>query len=353
MTIPSYTYDLPSRTQMEETFNVNAENWVSWFTSEAAPAINDAISVINDLLPGIIVYEPVGAWGALTTYTYLDVVAGSDGYTYRSIAAGENFGNDPVTDGGTHWVLVGQPVMASSAEALAGLSSILSMSPASLSYVLGQKTASIADALAGQESSKFLTPATEAPLRPFRNMQRFTTSGSWSWPSTTGKVYAIVKGGGAMGKGGPSTGQLGVGGGEGGTVEGFIPKPPTGVTLTVTIGAGGTGNGGAGGASRVDGGGSYYISADGGSWSTDTYPKSCGGGGSIGGACTGFVRSGISPGTQVGNGTRDGNSNVYGTPVGGGSSNGTDIAFGSGGSGYLYGNSVPNDAGSGLVILMW
>lgn len=209
MTIPSYTYDLPARTQLEETFNVNAENWVSWFTSEAAPAINDAIGVINGLLPGIIVYEPVGAWGALTTYTYLDVVVGSDGYTYRSIAAGENFGNDPVTDGGTHWVLVGQPVMASLADILAGTSSAKSISPSGLASY---------NAL-------------------FHNRIYVVTSGVFE-PEQGIEWYFVEIIGGGGGGGRTTSAPCGGGGGQGAKVSAWI-KIPQGYRLVYSVGAGG------------------------------------------------------------------------------------------------------------------
>lgn len=45
------------------------------------------------------------AWNGSTTYDYPQIVAATDGQTYRAI--GPTTGDDPITDGGVHWAIVG------------------------------------------------------------------------------------------------------------------------------------------------------------------------------------------------------------------------------------------------------
>lgn len=194
--IPEYSYSLPSRSQAREIFNVNAENWSEWFTAEAVTALNDLVSAVNTIIPGIQVFEPVAPWASSTVYAMWDLVVGSDGYTYRS-KSGSNQSHDPTTDSGSYWVLVGQPVYATDEQALDGIKEDLSINPATLTYVLSS-------------------------VMPFRNFQAKTSSGSMPWPTGADFIFTIVKAAGGGG-GYISTNTAGAGG-EGGTVFGFIPR---------------------------------------------------------------------------------------------------------------------------------
>jgi hypothetical protein len=90
---------------------------------------NAAIVEMNKITSGLDQATPIAAWeGTPTSYDFPDVVAGSDGYSYRCV--GTNVvDEDPTTDDGTYWVQLTTP-FASEAEVLAGTVTDVAMSPA-------------------------------------------------------------------------------------------------------------------------------------------------------------------------------------------------------------------------------
>ena len=92
-----------------------------------------------------------------------------------------------------------------------------------------------------------------------RNIQRFTSSGTYTPTSGTKHIHVILTGGGASGPGyntTPSSATVyhGGGGGAGGTIMGYLQGIDSSTyTSTITIGAGGTG-----GTASVAGGNSTY-----------------------------------------------------------------------------------------------
>lgn len=99
------------------------------------------------------------------------------------------------------------------------------------------------------------------------NIQFFTTTQTFVVPSTTSRVKARIWGGGGGGGGTFTAGSVASGGGGGGYSEGTYTVTP-GSSMTVTIGAGGTG--GIGAANGVGGGTSSFATgvATGGSGGT-------------------------------------------------------------------------------------
>ena len=92
-----------------------------------------------------------------------------------------------------------------------------------------------------------------------RNIQRFTSSGTYTPTSGTKHIYVIVTGGGASGAGYNSTSSSattyhGGGGGAGGTMIGYLQGIDSSTyTATITVGAGATGA-----TASVNGGNSIY-----------------------------------------------------------------------------------------------
>lgn len=68
--------------------------------------MNDVIAELNTITSGLDQQAPIAAWASGTTYNFPDVVAGSDGYSYRCITT-NCLGVDPTSDGGVNWVNVG------------------------------------------------------------------------------------------------------------------------------------------------------------------------------------------------------------------------------------------------------
>jgi hypothetical protein len=88
-----------------------------------------------------------------------------------------------------------------------------------------------------QSSDSFSCGTTVKPLTP--SFQKFTTSGTFTIPAVNA-VKVTVVGGGAAG-GGASVSNTGAGGGSGGVAYKWLSGLTPGNTLTVTVGAGGTG----------------------------------------------------------------------------------------------------------------
>lgn len=188
------------------------------------------------------------------------------------------------------------------------------------------------------------------------NIQVFTSSGTWTKPSTVSKVYVKVWGGGAGGAGGWSATISAGGGGGGGYSEGYVTV--TG-DVTVTIGSGG--------ASGTNGGNSSFaggVTVQGNGGSTGSGVTAGAGGAASGGTINLTGGSGqdgaqLSPGGQGGSSRFGGDGGdggsyfgdysgvsasgrVGGTPGGGGGGTGTGNSAGSAGSG-----------GPGMVIVYY
>lgn len=88
---------------------------------------------------GLVQREGILFWDATFAYSQHARVVGSDGQVYKAVIA--NTGNDPTADLGTNWVLDSQVVLASQAEAEAGINNTNVMTPL--------RTKQAIDALAG------------------------------------------------------------------------------------------------------------------------------------------------------------------------------------------------------------
>jgi hypothetical protein len=88
---------------------------------------NTAIGEMNKITSGLDQQSPIAAYSAATTYDFPDVVAGSDGYSYRCVGTSVT-GVDPTTDDGTYWRKLGVG-FASEVEALAGTEDGKALSP--------------------------------------------------------------------------------------------------------------------------------------------------------------------------------------------------------------------------------
>lgn len=173
------------------------------------------------------------------------------------------------------------------------------------------------------------------------DVQTFTSSGSWSKPSSGNVVFVQCWGGGGGGGRGNSYG--GGGGGGGAFQSGFFNKASLGATVSVTIGAGGTGNtsGGAGGGGGTTSFGNYIYAAGGGggrggtgNCASDTYSGGSGAaaGGMAGGSATGSGVDGPA-GSALGNLFASGGGGGGGCGNGGGGSGGNVQGGGTGGNG--------------------
>lgn len=209
------------------------------------------------------------------------------------------------------------------------------------------------------------TPVSFATLSfslPGMNSQVFTISGTFTIPATVNKVKVTVVGAGGAG-GGSNGANAGAGGGAGGMAIKWLSGLTPGNTLTVTIGAGGTGvsaaNGNPGNPSSVASGTQTIstITGNGGGFGSGNAGANTGGGN--GASATGGdinVTGSQAPGlwgTGMGN---DGANSVYGaggfaiTNQAGQAAQG----FGSGGGGaqgtgpFAGGNGAP-----GIVVFEW
>lgn len=83
-------------------FAQRADDFLATLPGLVAEA-NAMIAELNKLTSGLDQATPIAAWSAGTTYNFPDVVAGSDGYSYRCIDTGVT-GVDPVGDTSAKWV---------------------------------------------------------------------------------------------------------------------------------------------------------------------------------------------------------------------------------------------------------
>ncbi|SDP77193.1 hypothetical protein [Desulforhopalus singaporensis] len=67
--------------------------------------LNASVAELNTITSGLDQQTAIVAWDNATTYDFPDVVAGSDGYSYRCIDTGV-LNVDPTTDDGTYWLKI-------------------------------------------------------------------------------------------------------------------------------------------------------------------------------------------------------------------------------------------------------
>lgn len=309
------------------------------------------IKAINDLLDGTTSFDsatPLGYDGTATistanqlaTKAYVDGVAiagGADASTTvkgisklstapasasNPIAVGDNDGRVPTQS--ENDALVGTSGTPSSSNKYVTADDV---SDAAVTGKIVRATGTALPALSG------------ANLTSIREVQTFTSSGTWTKPSFGTRAFVQVWGAGGAG-GGKTTAANNSGGGGGGGAysEGWFALSALGATVTVTIGAGGVGvsgsNGGVGGNTTF---GSHITAYGGGGGGVDVGSGSGSGGG--GGGIMGAGNSAVN--TTAGAG---------GTPLGGAAGSGGSGAvgqFGGGGGGDGDGNGGASVYGGG------
>lgn len=235
--------------------------------------------------------------------------------------------------------------------------------------------ATAAEASAGVNGSKVLTPSVVGALLPLRGHRVYNTAGvhTWAVPVGVSRVRVTVIGGGGGGGGAFSPSGSGAsGGGGGGGAYGVKLVDLTGVTsVSVTVGAGGSG--GISNTTNPTSGGSSsfgtYVSASGGSPGGNGSSGSANGGagglastgsdygGAGQGGATGLIKDGVFAIAGLGGSTQNGGSytapNVTGSSaLGVSGSSGTNGAGGSGGA--AYNATASGGAGSpGFVLIEW
>lgn len=209
------------------------------------------------------------------------------------------------------------------------------------------------------------TPVSFATLSfslPGVNAQNFTVNGTFTIPATVNKVKVTVVGGGGAG-GGSNGANCGTGGGAGGLAIKWLSALTPGNTLTVTIGAAGTGvsasAGNPGTATSVSSGTQIIstITANGGGGGAAN--SSGGQGGGTGGTASGGdlnVTGSQGPPSSVGIIGLDGANTIYGS---GGlaavnAAGNAATGFGSGGGGAQGTGPFAGGAGApGIVVFEW
>lgn len=71
--------------------------------------LNAVIAELNKITSGLDQQTPIAVYNSLTTYSFPDVVACTDGYSYRCVDTNV-IGINPVTDDGTKWVPLAKPL---------------------------------------------------------------------------------------------------------------------------------------------------------------------------------------------------------------------------------------------------
>lgn len=184
----------------------------------------------------------------------------------------------------------------------------------------------------GGNGGKFLqTDGTSASWNVVHDVQSFAASGTWTKPANAKFVFIELLGAG--GGGGSSAGgsnAAGAGGGGGAYVARMVDAASLPATLTVEVGAGGSGGFGTGGMTRVYNGARDYVRAYGGTFGTSS---AAGAGGNGGGTFSDGLNGGLGNGTITGNvalGEKgatgivntDGDASLFGGAAGGASRSG-------------------------------
>ena len=227
-------------------------------------------------------------WDERVDYSHPALVMGNDNTLYESVGSsgpGSSNATNPVTDiVFTYWqplIRVASPPNAS--ETVRGLIQIATSTESAArtdalkavpaAYVAAAvptadtgtqgkvELATVAEAQAGIDATRAVTPAGLAAATPSVNFQRFTSSGSWSKPSGAKLVIMEVIGAGGGGRNRDAV-SGGGGGGGGAYIRGIYDAAALPLSLTVTVGSGGS-NGGAGGNSMVVSG-NFSLFASGG-----------------------------------------------------------------------------------------
>ena len=144
-----------------------------------ATETNAAIVELNKITSGLDQTEPIAAWSSGTTYNFPDVVAGSDGQTYRCIDT-EVLNFNPTTDDGTKWLRLTNK-FASTLQATTGTATDVVMSPATTKDAIEEFTPGII-------TSEVFQPATMLYVSPSGSNSNNGTA--WATPFATIQ-YAI------------------------------------------------------------------------------------------------------------------------------------------------------------------
>lgn len=183
-----------------------------------------------------------------------------------------------------------------------------------------------------------------------RNIEIFSSSGSWPVPAGVTSIIVTVIGGGGGGGGSTISGQAGGFGGNGGVGVALIQNPSG--TIVVTIGSGGTGSNTAGGTAGGTSSFGSFVSCTGGA----------------GGDLNGGYIQGVSGVATIGGGATTLSTRIQSTPEvvegilpnsGTGASPfaySTTAPYGAGKGGYPETNTVANNAAGGVggaVVIEW
>jgi len=185
------------------------------------------------------------------------------------------------------------------------------------------------------------------------NYQQFTSSGSWTAPSTQTIQYVLVAGGGGGGNYGNSGGNVGSGGGGAGGVLTGTLSVTGGTSYPYSIGSGGSGQSdrsvGGNGGNTTFGGLTAIGGGGGGPYSVSPGSGGSGGGGCASGGGGGTTNQGTDGGSSGGQYTGGGGGGKNG---GGGGTNGNQgDPAGAGGSGIsIYGYTVGGGGGGGKAL---
>lgn len=98
--------DLPTPPQRTDpdNFAARADAFVAAL-DDFVTEMNAVIAELNNITSGLDQQTAIAAYSSGTTYDFPDLVAGSDGHTYRCLDTGV-LGQDPTTDDGTYWLRI-------------------------------------------------------------------------------------------------------------------------------------------------------------------------------------------------------------------------------------------------------
>lgn len=322
------------------------------FANDAFTSFTNALTITGGFasgISGITSNSGSGTWAhtgafSATSFTVTTAIGVASGGTGRSTltAHGVLIGEGTAAINQTSAGASGQPLLSGGASAdpnwgtlapAAGGTGLTTITAHGV--MVGEGTGNVATVAPNATSGLALIsqgasadPIYGNPTGTLINVQRFTSSGTYTPTSGTNSVIVEIQGGGGAGGGAPATaaGQFsaGLGGGAGGYIKHRMTSGFSGAT--VTVGSGGTG---ASGAAGGNGGSSVFatITAGGGTGGGTLAVGTVGnGGGAAGGTATGGSLLNI-PGNPGGFSTFSQPNNV-GVP-----SNGASSVLGSGGAG--------------------